>query len=105
MKLRLGTNCSPRGIQPEAVLGIITAISALDSAQPGVLWISSITDREHSIGSLHYTGAAFDLVLDADSPTQATYADSLQLYLGPEYDVIDEGDHVHVEWQPKRPSE
>ena len=50
-------------------------------------------------GSLHYQGKAFDLrtwhVIEE-------VAKQLRTYLGKDYDVIVEKDHIHVEYDPKQ---
>lgn len=58
------------------------------------LVITSGKDGIHGINSLHYEGKAVDLrtwnVLDA-------LVKQLKAHLGPDYDVILEKDHVHIE--------
>ena len=58
------------------------------------LVITSGKDGTHGNGSLHYEGKAEDLrtwnVLDA-------LVKQLKAHLGPDYDVVLEKDHIHVE--------
>ena len=60
--------------------------------------VTSGRDGKHKTGSLHYEGKAFDL---------RTYhvieklAANLRLYLGKEWDVIVEKDHIHIELDEK----
>ena len=61
------------------------------------LRITSALEGSHSIGSLHPVGLALDFELPSD-PRNAC-AD-LRAALGSNYDVILEGDHVHVEYDP-----
>ena len=60
--------------------------------------ITSGRDGKHMEGSKHYEGKAFDLrtfhVIDR-------VAELLRMYLGKEFDVIVEKDHIHVEFDPK----
>jgi RHS repeat-associated protein len=59
------------------------------------------TNGTHGDGSLHYPGFAVDLRtrdLSADQRREAT--DLLRERLGDNYDVVDEGNHIHVEWDP-----
>ena len=63
--------------------------------------ITSGSEGEHQPGSLHYVGKAIDL-RTRDLPSlkvvQLVYA--LRAWLGEDFDVIDEGDHIHVEYDP-----
>ena len=62
------------------------------------LVITSGKDGTHGNNSLHYEGKAVDLrtwnVLDA-------LVKQLKAHLGPDYDVVLEKDHIHVELDPK----
>lgn len=58
-------------------------------------------DGQHKLASLHYTGNAIDLrTWEIDAKLAAKH---LQHRLGPEYDVVLEETHIHVEYQPKEP--
>ena len=64
--------------------------------------ITSGTDGTHRAGSLHYAGKAFDFrrwEADAAGVT-AALVDELKTALGPDYDVILESTHIHVEHDP-----
>jgi len=75
-------------------------------------WTSG-TDRKHGRGSLHYSGNAVDFVLDISDEEYRVFKKDLNLYVnGPWswkvpniYDVVFEGDHIHMEYQPKIPHE
>lgn len=58
-------------------------------------------DSKHMAGSLHYVGLAIDI-----APPQPEYkaavVTELKAALGDDYDVVEEGDHLHIEFQPKR---
>jgi hypothetical protein len=56
-------------------------------------------DGKHMQGSLHYKNRAVDVSM----PFQNVNAivEEIRLFLGPEYDVVVEEDHLHVEWDPK----
>ena len=61
-------------------------------------------DGVHKNGSLHYTGEAVDLrVLRIGiTPREAAeIARTLNHRLGKDFDVIFEGNHIHVEFDPK----
>lgn len=65
--------------------------------------VNALADSTHGASSLHPWDLAADLDTDGDKP-----ADLAQLHgylarvLGAEYDVLLEGDHVHVEWDARR---
>lgn len=64
--------------------------------------ITSGIDGKHMQNSKHYTGHAFDFrtkYINLD--TLKSIVAELKARLGPDFDVIDEGTHLHVEWDPK----
>lgn len=61
------------------------------------LRITSGTEGSHSVGSLHPYGLALDIELP---PQPGLAISELKKALGCGYDVILEGDHVHVEYDP-----
>jgi hypothetical protein len=76
--------------------------------------ITHIRDGKHMNGSLHYTGDAIDLVwLEYENlPTELGQEIRDELYrrlngfprsagLLPDFDVVYEGSHFHIEYQPK----
>lgn len=65
--------------------------------------INALGDRQHSANSLHPWGLAADLDTDGDKPEDlAALYGFLARSLPSDYDVINEGDHVHVEFDPHR---
>lgn len=64
--------------------------------------VTSITDGDHKAGSLHHTGRAIDLRNPADTSHLGPIVAMLRSRLGNDYDVVPEGDHIHVEHDPKR---
>jgi len=65
--------------------------------------ITSTFEGNHSPGSLHYADLAVDFGRPQERPT-LTLKDllkDLKESLGPDYDVVLEGDHFHVEYDPK----
>ena len=67
--------------------------------------VNSINDGRgvHASSSLHYQDLAIDLDTIGDQKSDldalTTY---LRRWLHPQYDVVFEGDHVHVEWDAHR---
>lgn len=64
--------------------------------------VTSLLDGVHSKNSLHYTGNAFDLRVWIYTVKQkGEVLRRLKDELGSAYDCIDEGDHLHIEYDPK----
>jgi len=64
--------------------------------------ITSAVDGVHSPTSLHYRGLALDFrtrTVPADE--RQALRDAIAKALGPDFDVVLESDHLHVEWDPK----
>lgn len=68
--------------------------------------VTSLNDSKHSVTSLHYAGCAVDLrIWNVPESKRDAITVMLKARLRNEYDVINEGDHYHIEWQPKRRDE
>ena len=64
--------------------------------------ITSGFDGKHSRKSLHYVGDAFDIrTFIYTAPELNELIPALKLVLGGDYDVVLEGNHIHLEYQPK----
>ena len=59
-------------------------------------FITSIREGNHMPGSLHYDGQAFDFKHHSIATVE-----SFKTILGPNYDIVDEKSHIHVEYDPK----
>lgn len=91
------------GIRPEVVLAIVVAERIWNSYGLG-LTLTCSRDGKHSETSLHYAGAAVDLRTHGmASDALAEAVRTLKGALGRDYDVIIEPDHLHLEYQPRRP--
>ena len=90
-----------RGVQPEILLGIMVAKEVYyDAGQ--TFTITSVCDGKHSEKSLHYNGQAVDIrTRDLSGVTAQDIATRIKLRLGGDYDVVNEGDHIHIEFDPK----
>lgn len=63
--------------------------------------ITSGCESTHSPSSLHYQGKALDFRTRHLSDTdRVEVMDKLKINLGNDYDVLFEGDHFHVEYDP-----
>ena len=61
--------------------------------------ITSTYEGNHSAGSLHYSNDAFDSNRPKNNPTSVV--GNIKSRLGPDYDVVLEYNHIHVEYDPK----
>jgi len=61
--------------------------------------ITSTFEGNHGAGSLHYSNDAYDVGLPKRN-TQEIF-NVVKEDLGNSYDVILEGDHIHIEYDPK----
>lgn len=79
---------------------LVIAAAAANTAQEMeiVVTITSGTDGKHMAGSRHYIGAALDFRTSNLTKKEVTrFMDKMRERLGPDYDVVLESDHVHVE--------
>ena len=89
------------GLQPEILLAILEAREIYRALEVDLV-ITSLRDGKHMKGSLHYKGLAVDLrTRDLCPINRATATRRLKGALGPEYDVVLESDHIHIEFDPK----
>jgi hypothetical protein len=94
------TGCRIHGLQPELILGLMVVKDVYDYIQQDVI-VTCISDSKHKNSSLHYVGFAADLSLPSADKTSVVL-DRLHINLGDDFDIVLEGDHIHVEFQPKR---
>ncbi len=89
------------GISPEMVLGAIIVAGVFDYFEQDA-YITSCSDGRHKTGSRHHCGKALDFrtrIFDkAELPSLVSHVESM---LGPEFDVVLEEYHLHVEHHPK----
>ena len=60
--------------------------------------ITSTYEGSHSEGSLHYANLAVDI---RKNKAKVLSYKEIKQALGKDYDVILEGDHIHIEYDPK----
>lgn len=92
-------------IQPEIGAALGKAKPVFDQFNQQLVITSANDSTEHKQGSLHYKGAAVDIrTRDLLGGYTGQYAQdivrSLREELGDDYDVILEGDHIHLEYDP-----
>ncbi len=90
------------GIRPELIIAVIAAERVYEEAGLDFT-ITGCVEGKHSIGSLHYAGAAIDIrtrnVPAAEAPKLVA---RIKECLGGDFDVVLESDHVHLEYQVKQ---
>ncbi len=86
------------------------ALATAPDTEDGVLWLTSANDSQHMKDSLHYHNRAFDFrVKNLVGYTGNALKDAkvydwrarIRATLGSNYDVVIEGDHLHVEYDTK----
>lgn len=98
--IRLKKGVRLHGIMPEIVFAMVVVDQHYEKNGEN-LQITSVLDGKHMRASIHYIGGAFDASLPKMSPEATVHR--IAHALGPDYDVVLEKDHIHVEWQPKAP--
>lgn len=90
------------GLRPETVFALQVIEGAFRDAGYPMTTVTSGVEGSHSRASLHYLGCAVD-IRTRFVPTEKleTLRVEIARRLTAEYDVILEGDHLHVEYEPK----
>lgn len=63
------------------------------------LIITSTYEGTHSPGSFHYANNAYDISNPPDNKDEILR--KIKMSLGKHFDIIDEGNHIHIEYDPK----
>jgi len=103
--LRIKNGVTLHGLVPQMMLAVF-AIKHIYDAKGKDLVITSGNDGKHSVGSKHYAGSALDFRtnnLNDPSLEGPLIVNELNIALGRDYDILFEGDHIHIEYDPKRP--
>jgi hypothetical protein len=97
---------SPHGVQPEIVLALLIAAPLFAEYKQDCV-ITSLTEGEHTTGTLHHNGLAVDLRSHHLSPSdKVALLDDLRDALPPYYEIYleDSGgrnEHFHLEYDYK----
>jgi hypothetical protein len=92
-----------RGVETQLVFAIVIVAEAYREAGFD-LTITSVCDGKHMEGSLHGKGLAVDFRTKTAGISQEEaedIADTIRHALGPQFDVVVEADHIHLEFDPK----
>ena len=91
------------GLRPELAVALV-ALHDIYNSQGAALVITSGVEGKHSMGSGHYRGCALDLrTRDLSSQQVATVLKRAREQLGLDFLVLQEADHIHVEFKPQNP--
>jgi len=102
--MRLKDNSVSLGGLTSNLLFAIVVAEGVYNSHGVELVITSCNDGKHSTTSLHYAGSAVDIRsrnLPEDITPQEVVGDIRQR-LSIDFDVIEESDHIHIEYQPRR---
>lgn len=81
---------------------IIAKIAAIFESYGENLTITSALDGTHLNDSLHYEGLAIDIrTRDLTKKFRTSIVSILSATLDEGVDIVDEGDHIHIEYDPK----
>lgn len=104
LNLKAGVDVS--NLQPEILVGILVAQSVYSTYGFDCI-ITSLKDGVHSKQSLHYRDGlcrAVDLRINhLPNELVANLAAEIRLRLTTDYDLVQESDHLHLEYDPKPP--
>jgi len=85
-------------LTPETAEGL-RKVSKAFAARGEDLYITSLREGTHSPASFHPSGRAFDLRYPKwGTPQEVVLA--LHKSLGCDFDIVAEGNHLHIEYQP-----
>ena len=92
------------GLEPRMRTEVLPAIEAAYLAHLEMV-VTSAKDGQHSAHSLHYEGRAVDIrTRTLSTDTALEFCRAVKRALGPDFDVVLECDHLHVELDPKDPT-
>lgn len=101
--LILNSDVRIHGLRPEMNLGITIINSVFEHFKYDCI-ITSAVEGKHSRASLHYNGCAVDLrIRHLNKYDIPKIKQAMVDALGPDFDVVLEGNHFHIEYQPKSP--
>jgi hypothetical protein len=102
---------SDANLGPWVIRILRAALTTAPLMQGNVVVVTSAADSDHGPRSLHPEGRAFDLRFEGIRPgaiagnaphaLAALWCTRLRAWLGREYDVVLESDHIHIEYDPR----
>jgi len=99
MKLKQGVKIA--SLKPQLIIAIIVA-NDVYAAHGQELVITSVDDSKHGATTLHGQGMAFDCRTSYFKPGEgAIVATEIRERIDQDFDVVYEGDHIHIEYDVK----
>jgi len=95
MLIKAGVDISRLDRRTRRALNMVNRCFEIEGEE---LIVTSTFEGNHSAGSLHYANQAFDIRLPVYNPITAVH--ELKDALGDDFDVVGEGDHIHIEYDP-----
>lgn len=96
MLLKMGVSVGDLKMQMRRRLTTIDQAFIRSCGHEAVL--TSTNEGDHKPSSLHYSNLAVDIRRPAEP---ARVLKELQTDLGPDFDIVFESDHIHIEYDPK----
>jgi len=107
----INPNCDLRKLTPQTSLAICLCHEVYGHYLKECA-ITSVCDGKHGQGSIHGSGSAFDVriknldgnsgdISKMDVEIASHIVADLKHVLGPQFDVVLESDHIHIEYDPK----
>ena len=97
MLVKLGVDISRLNREIRRTLNIVENIHKSITNEEAV--VSSTYEGNHMPSSLHYKNDAYDI--SSHQKTKKVLRSRISLELGPDFDVVSEEYHVHIEYDPK----
>ena len=86
-----------RGVDWRPNWQIDNAVRKMESKFRDVdIFVTSCRDGMHGLGTLHHQGDAIDI-----RPLSGYIVGDVEMCIGQGFDVVDERNHWHIEWDPK----
>ena len=102
MALSVKEGVDLRLLVPQMAVAIVVVDQVCSELGVGCV-ITSGRDSKHSDESFHYLGAGLDFrTRELDQQTAKVLEHRVSQRLGSQWDVVFEGDHLHVEFDPPR---
>lgn len=100
MKLDWKQGARIRGLRTE-ILFAVCSVNEILAKHGAEMVITSGIDGNHSRGSIHYSGGAVDLrIWNIPEDKRKEAVKEMKEALGPDFDIVLERDHIHMEYQP-----
>ena len=100
--IRLKRGVSIASLQPQMLVALQVADAVYEKRGLDAI-VTSGDEGAHGSGSLHFVGLAVDLRTRTLEPgDRGNVRFELSEALGEGFDVVLEGDHIHLEYQPKK---